>query len=247
MEITESENPNYFAIIPADVRYDKNLKANEKLLYGELTCLSNKLGYCFSSNSYFAELYDVTPQAVSGWIANLSKRGYIDCEYLHNGTEVKERRIRITTKSKKLEKGKSKKLYQGINKTLKGYKENFKDNNTSNNNININNTSMSEYTEVVKTYFNNFKKLYEQNLLLQEKPVFGDVAGNTIKRMLRKLSKDDLIKVLNNAMNDEWIISTGYSIMIIFSEKEINKLLNVKPQQNSVQDKNVKSDMPSFF
>ena len=166
---------------------------------------------------------------------------------MHNGTEVKERRIRITTKSKKLEKGKSKKLYQGINKTLKGYKENFKDNNTSNNNININNTSMSEYTEVVKTYFNNFKKLYEQNLLLQEKPVFGDVAGNTIKRMLRKLSKDDLIKVLNNAMNDEWIISTGYSIMIIFSEKEINKLLNAKPLQNSVQDKNIKSDMPSFF
>ena len=106
---------------------------------------------------------------------------------------------------------------------------------------------MSEYTEVVKTYFNNFKKLYEQNLLLQEKPVFGDVAGNTIKRMLRKLSKDDLIKVLNNAMNDEWIISTGYSIMIIFSEKEINKLLNAKPQQNSAQDKNVKSDMPSFL
>ena len=30
----ENENPSYFAIIPADVRYDKRLKANEKLMYG---------------------------------------------------------------------------------------------------------------------------------------------------------------------------------------------------------------------
>ena len=94
------ENPTYYAVIPADVRYDKRLKANEKLMFGEITCLSQKEGYCYASNSYFAELYDVTPQAISGWIKNLEKCGYITCEYLHNGTEVKERRIRMTNKQK---------------------------------------------------------------------------------------------------------------------------------------------------
>ena len=136
----ENETPNYYAIIPADVRYDERLKANEKLMYGEITCLSNKLGYCFSSNNYFAELYNVTPQAISGWIKNLERCGYISCEYLHNGTEIKERRIRMTN-SRNDEKGNSTKLEKGINETLTGYKQNFKDNNTRYNNIKNNNTS----------------------------------------------------------------------------------------------------------
>ena len=55
---------NYYAIIPADVRYNKNLTPNAKLLYGELTALSNKEGYCWASNSYFAELYKVSNASV---------------------------------------------------------------------------------------------------------------------------------------------------------------------------------------
>ena len=39
------EQPNYYAIIPATVRYEKNLKSAEKLLYGEITGLANKSGY----------------------------------------------------------------------------------------------------------------------------------------------------------------------------------------------------------
>ena len=44
---------NYYAVIPAEVRYAKNLKANEKLMYGELTALANEKGYCYASNEYF--------------------------------------------------------------------------------------------------------------------------------------------------------------------------------------------------
>ena len=48
--------PNYWSVLPADVRYDKELKANEKILYSEITSLMNKDGYCYASNKYFSEL-----------------------------------------------------------------------------------------------------------------------------------------------------------------------------------------------
>ena len=156
----ENKTPNYYAIIPADVRYDERLKANEKLMYGEITCLSNKLGYCFSSNNYFSELYNVTPQAISGWIKNLERCGYITCEYLHNGTEIKERRIRMTN-SRNDEKGNSTKFEKGINETLKGYKQNFKDNNTSDNNTRTNTTR----------YIPKHKNGTYQNVLLSDKEI----------------------------------------------------------------------------
>ncbi len=75
--MNEETKSNYYAIIPATVRYDNNLKPAEKLLYGEITALSNKLGYCYANNRYFAELYNVTIGTVSKWISHLQKLEYI--------------------------------------------------------------------------------------------------------------------------------------------------------------------------
>ena len=36
-----TEKPNYYAVLPAIVRYDNDLKPNEKLLYAEIVALSN--------------------------------------------------------------------------------------------------------------------------------------------------------------------------------------------------------------
>ena len=91
----EKTTPNFYAIIPANVRYDKELKANSKLMYGEVTALSNKEGYCWASNKYFAELYEVTPQAISNWIKLLEKKGYIKIEYIREGKEIKQRNIYV--------------------------------------------------------------------------------------------------------------------------------------------------------
>lgn len=74
------EKPGFYAILPAYVRYDKRLKAAEKILYAEITALSNVEGYCYASNSYFADLFEVSKSTVKGWIANLKELGYVDVE-----------------------------------------------------------------------------------------------------------------------------------------------------------------------
>lgn len=71
------ENPNYYAIIPSNVRYDRELPASAKLLYGEITALCSKEGYCWATNAYFSELYGVSKRTVSIWINALTKKGYI--------------------------------------------------------------------------------------------------------------------------------------------------------------------------
>ena len=92
------ERPGYYGILPASVRYDKNLKPMEKIMYSELTALSNKNGYCNATNSYFAELYEVGKNTVSLWISDLEKAGYIKTKLIYEtGTKIiKERRIYIS-------------------------------------------------------------------------------------------------------------------------------------------------------
>ncbi len=68
--------PSYYAVIPANVRY-ADIPANAKLLYGELTALTSKEGYCWASNSYLADLYRVSPGTISEWIRCLKEGGFI--------------------------------------------------------------------------------------------------------------------------------------------------------------------------
>lgn len=94
--MNEENNISYYSILPATVRYNEQLKPNEKLLYSEITALANTKGYCYAKNRYFANLYDVTLHTVSQWISHLEKMGYIKIEMIRNGKkEIEERRIYI--------------------------------------------------------------------------------------------------------------------------------------------------------
>ena len=126
------EKPNYYAIIPAEVRYDKQLKPNEKLLYGEITSLATKTGECWASNNYFADLYEVEPETISRWIKDLKDRGYITTriDYKEGTKEIEKRAIIIDGGiDKKIKGGIDKKIKGGIDKKVKGNNKEF--NNTS--------------------------------------------------------------------------------------------------------------------
>ena len=143
------EKKGYYAIIPASVRYDKRLPANAKLLYGELTALSNEKGYCWAGNDYFAGLYEVSKTSVSKWVSALRDTGYIEIqlEYAEGTKQILHRYIRIVKDPIE------EKLNTPLRKVKDPIEEKFKDNNTlnttSNNTMNKGRFTPPTLTEVI--------------------------------------------------------------------------------------------------
>lgn len=108
---------SYYAIIPADVRYNDNLTPNAKLLFGEITALCNEKGFCWATNEYFSKLYKKSKQSISTWISQLEKEGFISIKFDYNKDE-KNVSSRIITLQKNLMPP-SKKLEGGVQKNLK--------------------------------------------------------------------------------------------------------------------------------
>ena len=77
------DKPGYYAVLPAEVRYDPELGSTEKLLFAEITALCNKEGYCWASNAYMAKLFSVSVVHISRMISRIEDRGYIHVEIDH--------------------------------------------------------------------------------------------------------------------------------------------------------------------
>ena len=89
-------NKSFYAILTADVRYDKTISSTAKLLFAEITALTNEKGYCWATNAYFGELFDMNLKSISRIISDLEQRGYIRTQLLLENKRVIERRIYIT-------------------------------------------------------------------------------------------------------------------------------------------------------
>ena len=89
------ENPTYYAILPAVVRYDRELTDKAKLLYAEISVLTNKTGQCWAGNQYFASLYNVTSRTVTRLINELVDKGYLYRKYEYKGKEISKRILSV--------------------------------------------------------------------------------------------------------------------------------------------------------
>lgn len=182
-------NPNYYSIIPANVRYDNRLTPNAKLLFAEITALTNMNGQCFSTNEYFATLYGVSKVSVSKWIKNL-----IDCGYLKSEITYKEGTKEI-----------DKRYLTFLNDPIKEnfntpIKEKFKDNNNTTNVVYINNTL---------TESNNIGPAIEKwvEYKKQKKQTYTPMGLKQCVEKLKKLSGDNLelaMEIVNESMANNY-------------------------------------------
>lgn len=233
------EQPNYYAILTAEVRYSKLINANEKILFAEITALSNKTGECWASNNYFAQLYDVTPQAISKWVNNLAKHGFILLNYIYkSGSNEIEKRIikginvgcNVSTYDSEVS------TYDSEVSTTDcgGYQQRIKDNNTS---INNKHNSIINNINVVVEHFNKVTNSKTKGT--------KEVLAN-IEFLLKTYSVDEIKKVIDFIANDNWYIENKYvTLSTIFKRTKFNDkferancalVANQKPSYHTMGD-----------
>lgn len=135
---------------------DKEIK-NELNLLLIISSLCAREGYCYASNKYLAELFNITEISISNKIKKLEKENYIEIEYEKRGCEVISRKIRLKNI-----------LIDDYKKIIPTIKKDFKDNNisinnTSNNNIYIKHGTYKrvkltekEYTRLIDEFGKDF-------------------------------------------------------------------------------------------
>lgn len=211
------EQPNYYAVIPANVRYDKDLTANAKLLYGEISALCDKGGYCWATNSYFANLYGLSQISISRLIKTLKDKGYIEVKisYIDGTNEIDKRYIQICK--------------EGINKNDNTpINKNVKENNTS-----INNTSITK--ENIKERFDKFWNAYPKRVS----------KGNAEKWFEKNKPDEELVNLMIKKIEllkntDQWKSNNGQFIPYPTT------WLNAKGWEDEIDGVNIESK-PQWF
>lgn len=197
--------PNYYAIIPANVRYDNDLTANAKLLYGEITALCNKEGFCWANNRYFATLYGVSITSVSTWLSQLTKKGYLISESEEQENGELKRKIYLPDQQP------IKDILNTPLKNLKGvsketdipHKENLKHNST------VNNTSNNSISSIKKNKENILQQI-QLPFDWDSKEFFalwGKYIANRKGRPLTAQMANDRVEKLNSLSGGKWEIA----------------------------------------
>ena len=188
---------NGYSICFNEWALDKTIKSELGLLL-IISGLCAERGYCFASNEYFSNLFDVDEVTISRKLKKLEKKGYIKIMYSRNGYRVENREIRLT------------KMSPPINKNVNGaINKNVKYNNTSNNITIINNTSNNnelvfpfDSNEFLETW--NLWKNYRQEI---KKPIKGIISEQSQLQKLSKISNGDqqtAIEIINQSISNNW-------------------------------------------
>jgi hypothetical protein len=86
----------------------------------------------------------------------------------------------------------------------------------------------NDYEQVEKAYLQNWDTLYGQGKVKTDDPVVNwNQTRALLKRHFEKLKPDQIIHALKNAMQDDFVLSGGYSLGVILSASVLNRLINV--------------------
>lgn len=76
--------PGYYGILPPGIRYDRNLSANAKLLWCELSALQSHCNRVFASNEYLGQLLNLKERQIQYLLKELKDRKLITITQKNN-------------------------------------------------------------------------------------------------------------------------------------------------------------------
>ena len=189
--MSEEMQPHYYMNIPAFVWDDKDLLRKPKaiLLYGHISTLANKKGYCWATNEYFAKRLKVDKRTVIDYLNLLVDKKYIKRKIFHkeNSKEIERRMLSIFTTPGGVDFTRS----SDTDFTTPGDVD-FTENNTSINNTRINKSS----TTAAESGQNAFE-LYQIVV-----GILTPMQSQNLSEYIRELS-DDVVKFAINAMANQ--------------------------------------------
>lgn len=189
--MSEEMQPHYYMNIPAFVWDDKDLLRKPKaiLLYGHISTLANKKGYCWATNEYFAKQLKVDKRTVIDYVNLLVNKKYIKRKVFHkeNSKEVDKRLLSIFTTPSDVDFTRP----DDDNFTTPSDVD-FTENNTRNNNTSINKSSST----AAKSSQNAFE-LYQIVV-----GILTPMQSQNLSEYIRELS-DDVVKFAINAMANQ--------------------------------------------
>ena len=188
--MSEEMQPHYYMNIPAFVWDDKDLLRKPKaiLLYGHISTLANKKGYCWATNEYFAKQLSVDKRTVIDYLNLLVDKKYIKRKVFHkkNSKEVERRMLSIFTTPGDVDFTRS----SDTDFTTPGDVD-FTENNTRNNNTSINKSSS------IATTGQNAFELYQIVV-----GILTPMQSQNLSEYIRELS-DDVVKFAINSMANQ--------------------------------------------
>ncbi len=227
------ENPNYYAVIPADVRYSKKLEPNAKLLYGEISALCNREGYCWANNRYFSELYGVDSRTIQRWLQSLQKENFIVLKeeddsgkpkryiYLSHAFQI------ISTRQK---------CHGGMTKMSRGGDKNVVHNNTSNNTYTNPPLSSPPKKSFDKKSANKSLRSEEEEISIFEFLKDTTLSPKEQRRLSKDYSEDQVRKALEISKNQSIKKSLmGLLINILDNPDKWPDMSNSKPMSHEQQ------------
>lgn len=194
--MSKKNKVGYYSIIPSKVRYDDSLTPNAKLMYGELTALSNKQGYAFARNEYFAKLYGVNKRTISRWISQLKGNDYIQV-LLSETAKGTERKISIKGMDSIVPRGGQNDPDTPDKNSETGEDNNVPHNSDSSSNITSDTTTTTTIEEVVeiKTYWENiFGTPVDAKLDEQIESLLDSFSKKEIKKAIYNRSQSSYYK-----------------------------------------------------